>query len=64
MRYVRFASVTARGRKGANRVTFAGLRIAGRRLVPGRYRVVLQPLPVAVGVPPSLVYFQVRAAPR
>jgi hypothetical protein len=63
MRYVRFASVTARGRKGANRVTFAGLRIAGRRLVPGRYRVVLQPLPAA-GAPRSLVYFQVRAARR
>jgi hypothetical protein len=63
MRYVRFASVTARGRKGANRVTFAGLQIAGRRLVPGRYRVVLQPLPAA-GAPRSLVYFQVRAARR
>jgi hypothetical protein len=63
-RYVSFADMTVRGRKGFNRVAFRDLRVGGRRLVSGRYRLRLAPLPGAAGARPSSVYFLVRVGRR
>jgi hypothetical protein len=40
-RFVGFAALTGTGARGANRLSFARGRVAGRRLAPGRYRVTL-----------------------
>ncbi|MDQ4040600.1 MAG: PQQ-like beta-propeller repeat protein, partial [Actinomycetota bacterium] len=62
-RYVRFAHVTVRGRRGVNRVSFRRLVVGRRRLVPGRYRLRVAPLPIAAGRQRT-IYFRVRAGSR
>jgi hypothetical protein len=38
VRFVRLGNITARGKKGANSLSFSG-RVAGRKLAPGTYRI-------------------------
>jgi hypothetical protein len=58
-RYVRFADVTGRGKEGVNRLSFPGQRVGRRRLLPGRYRLVLTPLPADAGAPRPVASFTV-----
>jgi beta-propeller uncharacterized protein DUF5122 len=59
LRYVRFADVTRRGKRGLNRVSFPGQRVGRRRLLPGAYRIELAAMPPARMAVRRLAYFRV-----
>ncbi len=64
VRYVRFAEVVRRGKRGRNRVSFRGQRVRQRRLVRGRYRVKIATLPLTRGSSVLSAKFEVVSARR